>query len=157
VACWCWHCSRSRLGRAAHRAGGDRPAAVWSADGSRVAFAAVNFNALAADPLIHDATTSRLEHPFAQDVFVVNSDGRGLRRQAELTGSQPSIDWSSGGESISTHSASRDSGASVPRAANESCRYESAAGADKVGEVGRGTGRKIADAPCSSLSQTSYH
>jgi len=77
--------------------------AVWSPDGSRIAFAAVDLNAppvLLDSPSPLPTTTSRLEHPFAQDIWTVNSDGSDLRRLAELTDNQPSIDWSSDGASI---------------------------------------------------------
>jgi Tol biopolymer transport system component len=76
--------------------------AAWSPDGSQVAFAAVDLNApvIVETPSPLPTTTARLAHPFAQDIWVVNSDGSGLRRLAELTDNQPSIDWSADGRSI---------------------------------------------------------
>jgi Tol biopolymer transport system component len=76
--------------------------AVWSPDGSRIAFAATDLNApvLLETPSPLPTTISRLEHPFAQDIWTINSDGSDLKRLAELTDNQPSIDWSQDGQSI---------------------------------------------------------
>ena len=76
--------------------------AVWSPDGARIAFAAVDLNApvIVETPSSLPTTTGRYVHPFAQDIWVINSDGSGLRRLAELTDNQPSIDWSDDGKSI---------------------------------------------------------
>jgi hypothetical protein len=39
-------------------------------------------------------------HPFAQDVWVVNSDGGGLLRLAEIAENMPSLTWSGDGATI---------------------------------------------------------
>jgi Tol biopolymer transport system component len=73
-------------------------AQVFSPDGSRIAFAAVDLT----QPLEGGSLPARVaslsaSHPFAQDVWVVNRDGSGLRRVAEVAENMPSIAWSADG------------------------------------------------------------
>jgi hypothetical protein len=73
-------------------------AQVFSPDGSRIAFAAVDLT----QPLEGGSLPARVgglfaAHPFAQDVWMVNSDGSGLRRVAEVAENMPSIAWSADG------------------------------------------------------------
>jgi Tol biopolymer transport system component len=72
--------------------------ATWSPDGRRIVFAAVDVNL----PLIEvtPSTNTQRYHPFAQDVWLVERDGTGLRRFLELSDNQPSLDWSADGAII---------------------------------------------------------
>jgi Tol biopolymer transport system component len=72
---------------------------AWSPDSGRIAFAAIDLNAPPVIPGGGQAGPPVLQsgHPFAQDVWVVNADGSGLRRIAELAVNQPSIAWSKDG------------------------------------------------------------
>ena len=72
---------------------------VWSADGSQLAFAAVDLTTPTPDGSV-PSNTQQLAHPFAQDIWLVNRDGTGLRRLAELQENQPSLGWSKDGAHI---------------------------------------------------------
>jgi Tol biopolymer transport system component len=75
---------------------------VFSPDGTKIAFAAVDLNSLAPGgslPLSH-ASGVFAAHPFAQDVWIVNTDGTGLRRLAEIAENMPSISWSGDGSTV---------------------------------------------------------
>jgi Tol biopolymer transport system component len=74
--------------------------AVWSPDGTKVAFAAVDLNAPGSTLVPGRPNAAALAHPFAQDIWVVNRDGSDLRRLIELSDNQPSLDWSADGASI---------------------------------------------------------
>ncbi|HXH23477.1 MAG TPA: hypothetical protein VNN10_15770 [Dehalococcoidia bacterium] len=71
---------------------------TFSPDGSKIAFAAVDIS----QPLQGGALPVRpggtfAWHPFAQDIWLVNSDGTGLRRLSEIAENMPSIAWSADG------------------------------------------------------------
>lgn len=74
-------------------------APVFSPDARRIAFAAANPGArvtgLGAPGLYASSV-----HPTLQDVWLVNSDGTGLRRLAELAESALSLTWSEDGTSV---------------------------------------------------------
>lgn len=80
---------------------------VFSPDGKKIAFAAVDLKA----PVLAPTATPRSDrsnakpataalHPFAQDVWIVNSDGTGLKRLAEIAENQPSVAWTGDGTSV---------------------------------------------------------
>jgi hypothetical protein len=76
-------------------------AQAFSPDGSRIAFAAVDLTQpLEGGSLPPGAPGVFAAHPFAQDVWVVNADGSGLRRLAEVAENMPSIAWSADGAFI---------------------------------------------------------
>jgi Tol biopolymer transport system component len=72
---------------------------VFSPDATKVAFAAVDLNQITggALPLGRLGAAVAVQHPYAQDVWVVNSDGTGLRRLAEIAENMPSLTWSGDG------------------------------------------------------------
>jgi hypothetical protein len=76
-------------------------AVVSSPDSSQIAFAAVD---LATTSSLPDANgvhlISTTTHPFAQDVWLVNPDGTGLHRVAEIAENMPSVTWSGDGSFI---------------------------------------------------------
>lgn len=72
---------------------------VFSPDGSRIAFAASSLFSSAPSPRASGLFASTT-HPTLQDVWIVNRDGSGLKRLAEIVESQPSIDWSADGKLI---------------------------------------------------------
>ena len=74
---------------------------VFSPDGTKIAFAAVDLKA----PLPGGSGAPTgigvfAAHPFAQDVWMVNVDGTGLHRMAEIAENMPSIVWSPDGSSL---------------------------------------------------------
>jgi Tol biopolymer transport system component len=79
--------------------------AVWSPDGSQIAFTAVD---ITEPPTPLPGATQQPGiapgglrfHPFASDIWLVNRDGTNLRRLAELTDNQPSLDWSADGSTL---------------------------------------------------------
>jgi Tol biopolymer transport system component len=73
-------------------------AQVFSPDGMRIAFAAVDLSSPAQGGLPPPRASAVLAaHPFAQDIWLVNVDGSGLRRVAEVAENMPSIAWSGDG------------------------------------------------------------
>lgn len=75
---------------------------VFSPDGSKVAFAAIDLEQLQPGGL---SAPGRLgvyaaPHPFAGDVWVVNADGSGLKRLAEIAENMPSLTWSGDGSTV---------------------------------------------------------
>lgn len=74
---------------------------VFSPDGTRIAFAAVDLTAPpepgAAAPAPGGVFAT---HPFAQDVWIVNTDGSGLKRLAEIAENMPSLTWSGDGAAL---------------------------------------------------------
>lgn len=69
-------------------------AAVFSPDGTRIAFAAVDLTSpLPGGALLPTGLGFFAAHPFAQDVWIVNIDGSGLHRAAELAENMPSLTW----------------------------------------------------------------
>jgi Tol biopolymer transport system component len=75
---------------------------VFSPDGTRLAFAAVDLtgdDSGASLPASGSASRAAT-HPFAQDIWVVNTDGSGLRRVADLGENVPSITWSPDGSTL---------------------------------------------------------
>jgi hypothetical protein len=82
-------------------------AVVFSPNGSQIAFAAVDLATVAPSPSASSSTASHrisavstTVHPFAQDVWLVNPDGTGLRRVAEIAENMPSLTWSGHGRFI---------------------------------------------------------
>jgi Tol biopolymer transport system component len=82
-------------------------AVQFSPDGSVLAFAAVDVALTVPPPpppVQHSVTATHtvatMMHPFAQDVWVVNPDGTGLRRVAEIAENRPSVTWSGDGAHI---------------------------------------------------------
>jgi Tol biopolymer transport system component len=75
-------------------------AVVWSPDGRQMAFAAVDTTQPLATPVVPGGTPGSTQHPFAQDVWLVNRDGSGLRRVTELADNMPSLGWSKDGTRI---------------------------------------------------------
>jgi Tol biopolymer transport system component len=74
---------------------------VFSPDGTKVAFAAVDLgSALPGGGLPARGASAAVLHPFAQDVWLVNTDGSGLRRLAEIAENMPSLTWSGDGSSL---------------------------------------------------------
>ncbi len=77
---------------------------VFSPDGTRIAFAAVDVGATTPTPRSgrpSDKTRlAALVHPFAQDVWIVNRDGTGLRRLTEIAENMPSLTWSGDGATL---------------------------------------------------------
>jgi Tol biopolymer transport system component len=82
-------------------------AVSFSPDETQIAFAAVDFlNSPAPPPMppppqdetTHVATVTT--HPFAQDVWLINTDGTGLRRLGDIAENMPSVTWSGDGSSI---------------------------------------------------------
>ena len=79
--------------------------AVFSPDGSQIAFAAVD---LVAPPPpvpsgssgLRSALVSNRIHPSAQDIWVINRDGTDLHRAAEFGGDLLSITWSGDGRHL---------------------------------------------------------
>lgn len=76
--------------------------AVFSPDGSTIAFAAVDLSAPlpGGRPAIPTASGAYAAHPFAQDVWTINADGSGLRRLAEIAENMPSLTWSGDGKAL---------------------------------------------------------
>jgi len=72
---------------------------VFSPDGSRIAFAASSLFA-SASPSRAPGLFASTTHPTLQDVWLINRDGSGLKRLAEIVESQPSVDWSPDGEYV---------------------------------------------------------
>ncbi len=89
---------------------------VFSPDGTKIAFAASNLFSMA-PPKSNDGLTATaaayaapqpmsrggpgpFQHPTLQDVWVVNTDGTGLKKISEIVESQPSVDWSTDGKFI---------------------------------------------------------
>ena len=72
---------------------------VFSPDGSRIAFAASSLFSRAPSSRVPGLFASAT-HPTLQDVWIINRDGSGLKRLAEIVESQPSIDWSADGKLI---------------------------------------------------------
>jgi hypothetical protein len=72
---------------------------VFSPDGTKIAFAAVDLNQITggALPLGRRGAAVAAQHPYAQDVWIVNTDGSGLRRLAEIAENMPSLTWSGDG------------------------------------------------------------
>jgi Tol biopolymer transport system component len=76
---------------------------AFSPDGTRIAFTAVDFSSISGGgslPLGHAGASYSLVHPYAQDVWIVNSDGTGLHRLAEIAENMPSLAWSGDGSTI---------------------------------------------------------
>lgn len=73
--------------------------AVWSPDGQRIAFAAVDISQPAVE-VTPAPNQLRYAHPFAQDVWLVNLDGTNLHRLTDLADNQPSLDWSADGSTV---------------------------------------------------------
>ena len=74
-------------------------ALAFSPDGTRVAFAAVDLAApiRGGASLLPAASRVFAAHPYAQDVWIVNADGSGLRRLADIAENMPSLTWSGDG------------------------------------------------------------
>lgn len=72
---------------------------VWSPDGRRIAFAAVDIS-LPPVEVTPAPNQLRYAHPFAQDVWLVNRDGSNLHRLTDLADNQPSLDWSPDGATV---------------------------------------------------------
>lgn len=70
---------------------------VFSPDGSRIAFAALDLNMPAAGPgsklpaAGSQSAAAPTRHPFAQDVWVINRDGSGLAKASDLAENAPSL------------------------------------------------------------------
>jgi WD40-like Beta Propeller Repeat len=82
-------------------------AVQFSPDGSMLAFAAVDVATSVPPPpppAQHSVTATRtvatMTHPFAQDVWLVNPDGTGLHRVADIAENMPSVTWSGDGAYI---------------------------------------------------------
>jgi Tol biopolymer transport system component len=77
-------------------------ATAFSPDGSQIAFAAVDVRQIAPPPAPPGAPPAHqtLTHPFAQDVWLVNRDGSGLKRLGEIAENMPSLTWSGDGSRI---------------------------------------------------------
>ncbi len=75
---------------------------VFSPDGKQVAFAAVDLSSIGPGGRLPGpgAGAAFAAHPFAQDVWIVNTDGTGLRRLAEIAENMPSLSWSGDGSAI---------------------------------------------------------
>lgn len=71
--------------------------AVMSPDGTQVAFAAGD---LAGALGSRSPRSMAAEHPFFQDVWLINADGTNLRRIAEVVEKSLSLSWSPDGKSI---------------------------------------------------------
>jgi Tol biopolymer transport system component len=80
-------------------------ATAFSPDGSQIAFAAVDVRQIAPPPAPPGVPgvpppAMSLMHPFAQDVWLVNRDGSGLKRLGEIAENMPSLTWSGDGSRI---------------------------------------------------------
>ncbi len=75
---------------------------VFSPDGTRIAFAASSLFTMAPTPRPGGlfASVAYPMHPTLQDVWLINTDGTGLKRLSEIVESQPSVDWSDDGKYI---------------------------------------------------------
>ena len=73
---------------------------VFSPDGTKVAFAAVDMSSITGGSLPAGRGALSASHPFAQDVWIVNADGTGLRRLAEIAENMPSLSWSGDGGAL---------------------------------------------------------
>ncbi len=73
--------------------------AVFSPDGSKVAFAAVDLTSPPSGRGLGPPSGLGIyaAHPFLEDVWIVNVDGTGLRRLAELAENMPSLTWNGDG------------------------------------------------------------
>jgi Tol biopolymer transport system component len=70
-------------------------ATAFSPDGRQIAFAAVDLRSVAPPPSPPGTMpAARLTHPFAQDVWLVNRDGSGLKRLGETAENMPGLTWS---------------------------------------------------------------
>jgi Tol biopolymer transport system component len=79
--------------------------AAFSPDGSQIAFAAVDFADLLQPPGPAPSGSPRFPavealHPFAQDVWLINRDGSGLKRLGDIAENMPSLTWSGDGRAI---------------------------------------------------------
>jgi Tol biopolymer transport system component len=73
-------------------------AVAWSPDGTKLVFAAIDTNQPLATPILPGgAGPGTTQHPFAQDVWLINRDGTGLHRLVELADNMPSLGWSRDG------------------------------------------------------------
>jgi Tol biopolymer transport system component len=82
-------------------------AVAFAPDGSELAFAAVDLASTAPPPpppTLHGSaatyTVSTTTHPFAEDVWLINTDGTGLHRVADIAENMPSVAWSGDGAHI---------------------------------------------------------
>jgi len=76
-------------------------ASAFSPDGSQIAFAAVDVRQIAPPPPSPGAPAPQtLTHPFAQDVWLVNRDGSGLKRLGETAENMPALTWSGDGKHV---------------------------------------------------------
>jgi Tol biopolymer transport system component len=73
---------------------------VFSPDGTKIAFAAVDISQITGGRLPGIGGRLSFRHPFAQDVWIVNVDGTGLRRLAEIAENMPSLTWSGDGSAL---------------------------------------------------------
>lgn len=77
-------------------------ALVWSPNGSRLAFGAADPSTIVrqGDNDTRLVAASVALHPTLQDIWVVNRDGTGLQRLADIAESQPSIAWTPDGSGL---------------------------------------------------------
>jgi Tol biopolymer transport system component len=75
-------------------------AQAFSPDGKTIAFAAVDLSSPPGGAGAPRAGGVFAAHPFAQDVWLVNTDGTGLRRLGEIAENMPSVAWSGDGSAI---------------------------------------------------------
>jgi Tol biopolymer transport system component len=82
--------------------------ATFSPDGTQLAFAAVDLSTSTKPPELPTAPSGShtynvalaTTHPFAEDVWLVNTDGTDLRRLGDLAENIPSISWAGDGSKI---------------------------------------------------------
>jgi len=79
----------------------------FSPDGSRIAFAAVDLTTSVPPPAPPTITgpggaydNPSTVHPFAEDIWLVNTDATGLHRVAEVAENMPSVSWAGDGIQI---------------------------------------------------------
>ncbi len=76
-------------------------ASAFSPDGSQIAFAAVDVRSVAPPPVPPGASPPQSStHPFAQDIWLVNRDGSGLKRLGEIAENMPALTWSGDGSKV---------------------------------------------------------
>ena len=80
-------------------------AIAFSPDESQIAFAAVDLVGAAPPPMppprgAFAVPALSTTHPFAQDVWLINVDGTGLHRVADIAENMPSVSWSADGRSL---------------------------------------------------------